>query len=98
MTNHFYYLQEMCNRFPQLFGVECNVFDDKVRVKMTDGKGLSIIYKEMTVEGKFENKEQVEDIKSRCAYDIICHLCLQAHADIKTRMRAAVTDKASILN
>lgn len=98
MTNHYEYLQEMCDRFPQLFGVECSVFDNKVRVKMTDGKGLSIIYKEMTVEGVFENKAQVEDIKSRCAYDIICHLCLKSHADIKEKMRTAVINQSAQLN
>lgn len=92
------YLQKICERFPDLFGLKTVVFQDKIIVKMTDGKDLSIIEKEIQVDGAFNSKQQIEDLKNDCAFDIICSLCLASFSNIKRSMSAAIERRSSTLN
>ncbi len=96
--NHYDYLQEMCNRFPTLFGLECTVYQNMIIVKMTDGKGTAIIEKEMHTEGIWETKAEIDEIKSQCAYDIICSLCLAAFSNIKKSMANSILKQQAHLN
>lgn len=92
------YLQTIVSRFPSLMGLAFDVFSNKVKVIITDGKGHTILSKEMTVEGVFENEPQVEDIKNQCAFDLVCHLCLLSHGNIKNELIHSKEKQKTSLN
>lgn len=94
----YQYLQKICDRFPDLFGLKTVVFQDKIIVRMTDGKDFPIIEKEIQVDGTFNSKQQIEDLKNDCAFDIISSLCLGAFSNIKKAMSAAIVRKQADLN
>lgn len=94
----YQYLQKICDRFPGLFGLKTVIFQDKIIVKMTDGKDNSIIEKEIQVDGTFNSKQQIEDLKNNCAFDIISSLCLGAFSNIKKAMSVAIEQRKSGLN
>ncbi len=81
--NHYQWLQQICDRFPDLFSLEHEVFPHKVSVRLKDNDGLVVLHKEI----ECSTMDIVEDLKNQIAYDMICSMFIQAFSAAKRFMQ-----------
>jgi len=81
--DHYQYLQQICERFPQLFKLDHEVFPNKISVRLKDNDGLVVLHKDVP----YTEGDDVEALKDQVAYDIICSMFIQAFSAAKRFMQ-----------
>lgn len=95
--NHYQYLQNLLDRFPNLFSLQTETYANELTVKVLNEKGAMIIEKKVVVEDDIsEDQEMI--IKDNCAYDILSSMFLMSAATIRDKMKQNSYHEATKLN